>query len=105
MELMKWLCQKQTSYYMTILNGQSVVADPHQNHELRKLFPWLALVSEGQSCAQDRKYPIVGKNRLITPAETENILYRLFHKAVRGELTISEVLEQGQAEFLRLVRS
>ena len=102
--LMEWLCQKQTSYYMTILNGQSVVADPHQNHELRKLFPWLSLISEGQSCAQDRRYPIVGRDRLIAPAETERILYRLLHKILNEELTIPEALEHGQAAFMQLVK-
>lgn len=102
--LMQWLCQKQTSYYMTILNGQSVMADPHQNHELRKLFPWLALVREGQDCAQDRRYPIRGRQRLIAPAETENILFQLFHQVLGGELTVQQALDQGQQALLRLVK-
>lgn len=104
LEWMEWLCQKQTSYYMTILNGQSVMTDPHQNHELRKLFPWLALVQAGQDSARDRRYPILGRRRLHTPAETENILFRLFHQVLSGALTVQQALDQGQQELLQLLK-
>ncbi|MCI8525634.1 MAG: extracellular solute-binding protein [Oscillospiraceae bacterium] len=103
-EFLTWLCHRRTSYYMTILNGQSVVTYPHQNHELRKLFPWLALVEEGQSRSRSRRYPIVGRSRWITPAETEMILYRMFHRLLSGKLTVWEAAEQGQAALLRLLQ-
>lgn len=103
-EFLIWLCQESTSYYMTTLNGQSVVTYPHQNHELRKLFPWLDLVAQGQMCSRNRRYPIVGRNRFIAPAETETILFRLFHKVLNGEMTVWEAAEEGQNALIRLTQ-
>ena len=35
----QWLCRKDISIYMTILDGQSPAVTPYQSHELLKLYP------------------------------------------------------------------
>jgi len=92
----EWLCQKQISYYMTTLNGQSVMTYPYQNHELLKLYPWMSLVAEGQRFAHDRVYPLRGRDRLVPPYEVENTLYRLFKKMYYREMTVTDALREGQ---------
>lgn len=103
-EFLVWLCKESTSCYMTTLDGQSVVTYPHHNHELRKLFPWLTLTAESQMHARNRRYPIVGNGRFITPAETEMILFRLFHKVLNGEMSVWEAVEEGQNALIRLIQ-
>ena len=53
----RWLCQSDTSYYMTILDGQSTVKAPYHSHELLKLYPWLELTEESFSLCRKRNGP------------------------------------------------
>ncbi|MDF2513799.1 MAG: Transcriptional regulator [Herbinix sp.] len=48
-QLFQWLCQRQNSYYQTILCGQSTLIYPHSHHELLLLYPWLELTADGLS--------------------------------------------------------
>jgi len=99
----EWLCQKRISYYMTALNGQSVMMHPYQNHELLKLYPWMSLVAEGQRYARDRVYPLQGKERLIPPYEVENVLYRIFKKMYYREMSVPDALHEGQRVLAELL--
>jgi len=101
-EFFEWMCQKRISYYMTTLNGQSVVKYPYQNHELLKLYPWMSLEAEGQRCARDRVYPMRGKEGIVPPYEVENILYHLFRKMYNREISVSDALREGQKAFAEL---
>lgn len=91
-----WMCKKHTSYYMTTLNGQSVIRHPYENHELMKLYPWMSLVAEGQRNARDRVYPMFGRSGLVPPHEVETVLYKLFHKMYHQQATVPDALREGQ---------
>ena len=41
-QFFQWFGDRQNSYYLTILSGQSASIYPYQNHELVKLYPWLS---------------------------------------------------------------
>lgn len=97
-----WICDKRVSYYMTILNGQSVITCPYQNHEILKLYPWMELNSEGQNYSKSRIYPCQAKERLVPPYEVETILYNVFKKMYTKELSVADALREGQSTLIRL---
>lgn len=99
-QLFKWLCQRQNSYYQTILCGQSTLIYPHTHHELLLLYPWLELTAKGLSHCRNRLYPIHGKNSLIVPADFESNFRIAFHQMRNGELTIQKALEKCQANII-----
>lgn len=99
-ELYTWLCQKSTSYYMTTLNGQSVINYPYDNHEIMKLYPWMKLTEEGQHFSRDRAYPCIGRSRLVAPYEVETVLSDVFSRMYSKELSIPDALHEGQRELL-----
>lgn len=102
-EYYKWLCDKRISYYMTTLNGQSVVTYPYQNHEIMKLYPWMQLTAEGQSKAHNRIYPYSGKKGLIPPYRVETVLYDTFKRIYNNEMSVSDSLHMGQKELMKLI--
>ncbi|MDD3340234.1 MAG: extracellular solute-binding protein [Lachnospiraceae bacterium] len=95
-EYFEWICDKRTSYYMTALNGQSVVTYPYQNHEILKLNPWMELNAECLSKAQSRIYPYQSKSRLVPPFEVETVLYDMFKKMYKREMSILDALHDAQ---------
>ncbi|MGF7143383.1 multiple sugar transport system substrate-binding protein [Anaerotaenia torta] len=99
-QLFQWLCQRQNSYYQTILCGQSTLIHPHTHHELLLLYPWLELTAEGLAHCRNRVYPVQGKNGLIVPADFEANLRIAFHKMCSGELTIPKALEKCQTDII-----
>lgn len=99
-QLFIWLCQRQNSYYLTILCGQSTLVYPHANHELLRLYPWLDLTSQGLSYCRDRIYPVKGKKRLIIPADFESNIRMAFQKIRNGELPITDALEEAQINIV-----
>lgn len=99
-QLFQWLCQRQNSYYQTILCGQSTLIYPHTHHELLLLYPWLELTAEGLSHCRNRIYPVQGKNSLIVPADFESNLRMAFHQMRSGELTIPKALEKCQMNII-----
>lgn len=99
----KYICQKKTSYYMTTLNGQSTLRHPYENHEILKSNPWLKINEESQSTSRSRIYPYQGKNRLIKPYEIESVLYEIFVKMYRKEMSIQEALRFGQQRMEELL--
>ncbi|MEY8331709.1 extracellular solute-binding protein [Lachnospiraceae bacterium 47-T17] len=99
-QLFHWLCQRQVSYYQTILSGSSTMVYPHTHHELLRLYPWLNLTAEGLSCSRDRIYPTRGKKQLIVPADFEGNMRMAFHKMQSGELSIPDALSECQSNIL-----
>lgn len=101
-EFYKWLARKSTSYYMTTLNGQSVITYPYDNYEIMKLYPWMSLTEKGQKASRNRTYPSGDGKNLIPPYAVENILYDIFRKMYDKEMSIEEALQFGQQELLKL---
>lgn len=99
-QLFQWLCQRQNSYYQTILCGQSTLIYPHTHHELLQLYPWLELTADGLSHCRNRLYPVQGKNGLIVPADFESNLRMAFHQMRSKELTIPKALEKCQLNII-----
>lgn len=60
-EFFRWIYFKHISYYMTILDGQSVMRYPYHNHELLKLYPWLEITEEGISLSRSRFFAMYSK--------------------------------------------
>lgn len=102
-KLFKWLCQRQNSYYQTILCGQSTLRFPHAHHELLRLYPWLELTEEGLNNCRARAYPVKGKNQLVTPANFESYFRAAFQKMREG-MDISEALTECQKNIERHFR-
>lgn len=102
-EYFEWICKKQTSYYMTTLNGQSTVNFPYKNHEILKLYPWLEINSKCLEYAHSRIYPHQGQNRCIAPYEVEIALYESFKRMYSHELSVQEALRQCQKDISALV--
>lgn len=98
----EWIGQKQTSYYMTILSGQSTVAEPYQNHELLKLYPWMELTKEGQARAKSRIYPYQGESGLVPPYKVEEVLCQMFAEMKEKPEAIKAILERGEKNIRRL---
>jgi len=99
-QLFEWLCQRQNSYYQTILCGQSTLIYPHTHHELLSLYPWLELTAAGLSQCRNRVYPIHGKNRLIVPADFESNFRIAFHQMNNEDLSIQKALEKCQSNII-----
>ena len=64
----------ETSYYMTILNGQSPVIAPYHSHESIKLYPWLEYTEESFRYTRKRSMPYRSKSLCIPQNKIERIL-------------------------------
>lgn len=101
----QWLCKKDISIYMTILDGQSPVIAPYHSHELLKLYPWLELTEESFQYCRKRTGPY-SKNSLIIPQnKIETILCNVLKRIMRQNIAIQEALDQGQTELEALLKS
>ncbi|MCF0133961.1 MAG: extracellular solute-binding protein [Blautia sp.] len=100
-KLFTWLCNRQNSYYETILCGQSTLVYPHTHHELLRLYPWLDLTPKGLSLCKDRFYPLHGKRELIKPADFEAYILNAFDRMQNDEISISEALAECQRSFVK----
>lgn len=100
----KWICQKQTSYYMTTLNGQSTVLHPYENQEILRLYPWMKLNTKCFEKARNRIYPYQSAERIIPPYEIETILQDVCQKAYRKELTVQDALRQAEKRIQALFK-
>lgn len=100
-----WLCGKDISFYMTILDGQSPVIAPYRSQELRKLYPWLAFTEKSFGCAQKRIGPHK-KNTLIIPQnKIERILCNVMKDILQNHMTIQEALNKNQEQMKHLFSS
>ena len=97
-----WYSDRQNSYYMTILSGQSAIVYPHENHELLKLYPWLSLSEKGQNNSRSRIYPYRGNQRLVKPNEIEEIFCDIFEKMLESPDKVASLLTSGQKRIEKL---
>jgi len=97
-----WLCQKDTSFYITILDGQSTAIAPYHSQELLKLYPWLAITEKSFHYTQRRNGPLK-KNALIIPQnQIEQILCNVLRNILIDNLSIADALTGNQDEMKRL---
>lgn len=101
-EFFRWICQKHISYYMTILDGQSVMRYPYHNHELLKLYPWLKITEEGISLSRSRYYPSRKNAPAVPPYKVESVLCNVFQNIYYHGHSIQDALDVGQREMLSL---
>lgn len=100
-----WLCQKDTSYYMTILDGQSPVIAPYHSHELLKLYPWLELTEESFDYCRKRNGPYRSKSLVIPQNKIEAILCSVLKDIVKNGTPIADALSAAQTEMELLFKS
>lgn len=101
----KWLCQKNISIYMTILDGQSPATPPYHSHELLKLYPWLELTEESFQYCRKRTGPY-SRNSLIMPqSRIEAILCQVMKEIITENASVTDALRKGQADMAALFKS
>lgn len=101
----QWLCQKDTSYYMTILDGQSPVIAPYHSHELLKLYPWLELTEESFDYCRRRNGPCRTKSLVIPQNQIESILCDVLRDIVENGTAVNDALAAGQREMELLFKA
>ena len=99
-----WLSRHDTSYYMTILDGQSPVVAPYHSQELLKLYPWLAFTEQSFSFCRKRTGPHSRNALIIPPNKIESILCKILLKILDDGLSISNALEWGHMEMTILFK-
>ena len=104
-QFLTWICQRNTSFYLTVLNGASPVMAPYHNHELLKLYPWLAYTEESLSNSTRRNSPCKKHALVIPQNKIEGILCRALRRAALEGCSIPQTLEQAQQEADHLFRS
>lgn len=100
-----WLCQRQTSYYITIMGGQSPCMAPCRSPELLKLYPWLELTQTGFSFARTRCVPPAPNTLALPSHRMEQILCHAFRNVLDRELSIPESLKKWQPEMEALFKA
>lgn len=101
----QWLCRKDISIYMTILDGQSPAVTPYQSHELLKLYPWLELTEESFDYCQKRDGPYSKKSLIIPRSRIEAILCDVAKNVISGALSLPDALKKGQEDMTALFKS
>lgn len=101
----QWLCQKSTSTYMTILDGQSPAIAPYHSHELLKLYPWLELTEKSFAYCRHRNGPQSRNSLVIPQARIEAVLCSVLKNVIQNKWSILEALEKGQVEMTALFKS
>ncbi|MFV0529027.1 MAG: extracellular solute-binding protein [Lachnospiraceae bacterium] len=100
-----WLCQRDISYYMTILDGQSPVIAPYHNLELLRLYPWLAMTEKSFDYTQKRNGPYKRNTLIIPQDKIEKILCNVLRNILNEGMSISDALEYNQEHLRRLFAS
>lgn len=97
-----WLCQKDISFYMTILDGQSTAIAPYHSQELLKLYPWLAITEKSFNYTQRRNGPLK-RNTLIIPLNRiEEVLCNVMRNVLSDNIPIPDALAENQEKMKRL---
>ena len=99
-----WLCQHDTSYYMTILDGQSPVIAAYHSHELLKLYPWMELTEKSFEYCHKRSGPYRPKSLIIPQNKIESILCDVLSDILKRGLSVQDALELGQTKMELLFR-
>lgn len=100
-----WLCRDSTSYYMTIMDGQSPVIAPYLSHELMKLYPWLELTEKSFDYCRKRNGPYRPNSLVIPQNRLEAILCSVLRDILTNHTSISTALEKGQLKMQELFKS
>ena len=104
-QLLNWLCQQDTGFYLTILYGATSMIAPHHNHELRKLYPWLSYAEKSISKVTKRNGPYK-KNALVIPQnKIEQILCQELKNILIRKFTIQDAMKDGQICIDQLFKS
>lgn len=101
----QWLCRKDISIYMTILDGQSPAAAPYQSHELLKLYPWLELTEKSFDYCRKRDVPYAKKSLIIPRSRIEAVLCDAAKNVISGSLSLPDALKKGHEEMTALFKS
>lgn len=101
----QWLCRPKTSYYMTILNGQSPVIAPYHSHELIKLYPWLEYTEESFRYTRKRSMPYRSKSLCIPQNKIERILCSVLKDILQNNHSVEQALASAQTEMELLFKS
>lgn len=100
-----WLCQKNTSFYLTVLNGASPFIEPYRNYELQKIYPWLQYSSSSITHSICRNVPRRPNTTVIPTGELEGIICEAFRRVNDGTEDISVSLTRAQEEAIALYKA
>ncbi|MBQ9061530.1 MAG: extracellular solute-binding protein [Eubacterium sp.] len=103
-EYLNWFCRRDTSFYLTVLNGASPFIEPYHNFELQKLYPWLAWSEQSIAPSIPRHVPHRKGQRIIPTGDVMSILCDAFRAAADGSMTPEEALIQAQEQAEQLYR-
>lgn len=101
----RWVCRKDISYYLTIIDGQSAAVHPYRNNELLKLYPWMNQTLDSFQHCRRRTGPHRPHSLIIPQSKLEDILCAAFHRIYREQADIGEALENAQVDMKYLFRS
>lgn len=100
----RWILRKDTSFYMTILDGQSPARAPYRSQELLRLYPWMNITEKSFSYVQKRTGPNKAHSLIIPQNKIEAILCNVLHMVLRDGLSIQEALSINQKKMVALFR-
>lgn len=100
-----WMTQHDTSFYMTILDGQSPVIAPYHSQELLKLYPWLAITEKSFSFTKKRNGPYKHNTLIIPQNKIEAVLCNTLRQIVLGGASIADALKDNQEKMKALFQS
>ncbi|MCI8418570.1 MAG: extracellular solute-binding protein [Lachnospiraceae bacterium] len=104
-QFFRWLCQRDTSFYITILDGQSPVMAPYHSLELLKLYPWMSITEESFSYTQKRKGPYKHNALVVPQNKIEGILCQTLRQVLQEGTPISQALADNQERLRSLLLS
>lgn len=100
-QLYKWLMRTDTSYYYTILSGNTTCKLPYQNGEILDLYPWLALYPNGECNYFNRPQssPVQSKIQ-ASNIQLEMLFCDIIHKLVQNKAPIGDILQEAQRKLI-----
>ncbi|MDO4622176.1 MAG: extracellular solute-binding protein [Eubacteriales bacterium] len=99
-----WLYQQNTSYYTSILGGAPALTHPYNNHELRRIYPWIDLTPKAMETCRSRIYPLrTKKGELIPPGAFEKIICDGLRTFPSSPEEYEQCLTAMQREYNRLI--
>lgn len=101
----QWMCKTETSYYMTILDGQSPIIAPYHSHELLKLYPWLEYTEDSFHYCRKRNAPYRSKSLFIPLDKIESLLCDVLKDILINSISVEQALAKGQTEMELLFKS
>ena len=101
---LNWFCLRDTSFYLTVLNGASPFIEPYHNYELQKLYPWLVWSEQSIAPSVSRIIPHRKGQRIIPTGDLMSVLCDAFRAAADGTQNPKEALEKAQEKAEQLYR-